>query len=270
MEHLLLEQGTVNFDGTSAQTIGAYTYNNLTVDNLASATIASPGITVNGILDLQAGIVNNINPITLNGTSRSEGGSTTSPLPVEMTSFTAVMKGTSALLKWSTATETNNYGFQIERSVEGSQIWVKTAFVSGAGTSNSPRTYSYEDKNLAPGVYIYRIKQVDNNGTTSIYNANDLPKVDAGKSNAFQLCGNYPNPFNPSTEIRFSVPQDGYASLNIYNMIGQEITTLFSGNAKAGHYISVTFNASHMASGIYFARLQYNGHSLVQRMLLTK
>jgi hypothetical protein len=194
----------------------------------------------------------------------------TGGLPVEMTSFTAILQGTSALLKWTTATETNNSGFQIERSVDGSGVWAKVAFVNGAGTSNAPKSYSYEDKNLAPGTYIYRIKQVDNDGTTTIYNPNELPKVDAGVSNAFQLCGNYPNPFNPSTKMQFSVPQDGYASLKVYNMLGQEVATLFSGNAIAGHYIPVTFNASRFASGIYFARLQYNGKSLVQRMLLTK
>jgi hypothetical protein len=191
-------------------------------------------------------------------------------LPVEMTSFTAVLQGTSALLKWATATETNNSGFQIERSIEGSSVWAEVAFVKGAGTSSSPKTYSYEDKNLAPGKYVYRIKQIDNDGTTTIYNPNALPRVDAGASNALQLGGNYPNPFNPTTNIQFSVPQDGYASLKVYNMIGQEVATLFSGMAKAGHYIPATFNASRLASGIYFARLQYSGKSLVQRMLLTK
>jgi hypothetical protein len=190
-------------------------------------------------------------------------------LPVELTSFTAVLQGTSALLKWATATETNNSGFQIERSVEGSGVWAEVAFVNGAGTSSSPKTYSYEDKNLAPGAYIYRIKQIDNDGTFEYYTAN-MPKVDAGVSNTLQLGGNYPNPFNPTTNIQFSVPQDGYASLKVYNILGQEVATLFSGMAKTGHYIQTTFDASRLASGIYFARLQYSGKSLVQRMLLTK
>jgi hypothetical protein len=191
-------------------------------------------------------------------------------LPVEMTSFTASLQGTSALLNWATATETNNSGFQIERSIEGSNVWAEVAFINGAGTSSSQKIYSYEDKNLAPGMYVYRIKQIDNDGTATIYNPNALPKVDAGVSNAFQLGGNYPNPFNPSTNLQFSVPQDGYASLKVYNMLGQEVATLFSGMARTGHFIPATFNASRLASGIYFARLQYNGKSLVQRMLMTK
>jgi hypothetical protein len=191
-------------------------------------------------------------------------------LPVEMTFFTASLQNTSALLKWSTATETNNAGFQIERRLEGADEWVKIKFIYGAGTSNVPKSYSYEDKNLAPGIYIYRIKQIDNDGTETLYIPNELPKVDVGTSNTLQLYGNYPNPFNPSTEIRFSVPQDGYASLKVYNIVGQEVATLFAGVAKAGHYIPVMFHASDLASGVYFSRLQYNSKSVMQRMLLTK
>jgi hypothetical protein len=264
--------GTVIYNGSSAQVVAPYIYNNLTIDNASGASLTDTTI-VNGILTLDSGVLDNaIFPVVLgpSGSVDYAGGSLNSPLPVEMTSFSAVLQGTTALLKWSTATETNNAGFQIERSVEGSGVWAKVAFVNGAGTSSSPKVYSYEDKNLAPGTYIYRIKQVDNDGTTTMYNANDLPKVDAGKSSAFQLCGNYPNPFNPTTTIQFSVPQDGYASLKVYNMLGQEVATLFSGMAKAGHYIPATFNASRFASGIYFARLQYNNQSLVQRMLMTK
>ena len=193
-----------------------------------------------------------------------------SVLPVQLVSFTASLQGTTALLNWATATETNNAGFQIERSIDGSSVWVNVVFVNGAGTSSSPKAYSYEDKNLAPGKYVYRIKQIDNDGKTTIYNSNALPKVDAGVSNTLQLGGNYPNPFNPSTNLQFSVPQDGYASLKVYNVLGQEVATLFSGMAKAGHYIPATFNASRLASGMYFARLQYGGKNLIQKMLMTK
>jgi hypothetical protein len=199
-------------------------------------------------------------------------GNLVAPLPVEMTSFTAVMRGTSALLNWSTATEVNNNGFEIERrAVNGEQVtvnsWIKVGFVPGAGTSNSPKSYSFQDAQLAPGAYVYRIKQIDNDGSFK-YSAST--QVDAGVSNALKLGGNYPNPFNPTTNIQFSVPENGYASLKVYNMLGQEVATLFSGMATAGHYIPATFNASRLASGIYFARLQFNGKSLVQRMLLTK
>jgi hypothetical protein len=261
------------FNGTSIQATGLLmptTVNNLTSAN-AIGVMLSQATTVNGILTFQSGWLDNSTPHTItlgpSGSVVSAGGTLFVPLPVEMTSFTAVMQGSSALLKWTTATETNNAGFQIERSVVGSSIWADVAFVNGVGTSNSPISYLYEDKNLYNGGYVYRIKQIDNiGGGTEYFYAN----ADIGASKGFQLCGNYPNPFNPSTNMQFSVPATGYASLKAYNMLGQEVVTLFSGTAKAGHYISATFNASRLASGIYFARLQYNGKSLVQRMLLTK
>jgi hypothetical protein len=195
-------------------------------------------------------------------------------LPVEMTSFTASMQSAnSAMLKWSTATEVNNSGFEIERrSTNGEQStvnsWQKVGFVAGAGTSNSQKEYTYQDVNLAPGVYVYRIKQIDNNGAFKYSASTQVDAGVAGKN--FELLRNYPNPFNPTTNMQFSVPQDGYASLKVYNMLGQEIATLFDGMAQAGHYIPATFDGSRFASGIYFSRLQYNGKSLVQRMLMTK
>jgi len=189
-------------------------------------------------------------------------------LPVEMASFTASMQNAnSAVLRWSTATEVNNLGFEVERRADGSSTWIKVGYVAGAATSSSPKDYSFQDASLAPGVYIYRIKQIDNDGTFR-YSAST--QVDAGVSKGFELLSNYPNPFNPETNIRFSVPENGFATLKVFNMLGQEVATLFSGMATAGHYIPATFNAGGLASGVYFSRLDFNGKSIVQRMLMTK
>jgi hypothetical protein len=98
---------------------------------------------------------------------------------------------------------------------------------------------------------------------TSVDKADQVPHV-------FMLSQNYPNPFNPTTTIKFTVPKDGMATLTVYNLLGQKVATLFDGMAQAGHYILATFNGSRFASGVYFYRLQYNGKSLVQRMLMTK
>ncbi len=195
-------------------------------------------------------------------------GSVSASLPVEMASFTAsVQNASNAILRWSTATEVNNNGFEVERRAENSSTWVKLGFITGAGTSTSPREYSYQDVNLAPGVYVYRLKQIDNSGAYKYF---ATTQVDAGVAKGFELLGNYPNPFNPETNIRFSVPENGFASLKVFDMLGQEVATLFSGMAQAGHYIPATFNAGKLASGIYFSRLEYNGKSIVQRMVLTK
>jgi hypothetical protein len=189
-------------------------------------------------------------------------------LPVEMTSLTGSAQGTNrAILRWSTATETNNSGFAVERRAEGSNAWTQVAFIAGAGTSSSPKEYSYQDTKLAAGVYFYRLKQIDNTGA---FKYSSSVEVNVGVAGKVLQMGNYPNPFNPSTEIQFSVPEDGFATLKVFNMLGQEVATLFSGVAKAGHYMSATFNASRFASGVYLSRLEYNGKSMVQRMLLAK
>jgi hypothetical protein len=86
----------------------------------------------------------------------------------------------------------------------------------------------------------------------------------------FKLFNNYPNPFNPSTQIRFSVPKDGFTSLKVMNILGQEVATLFEGNAKSGNILEVTFNAKNLSSGIYFARLQQEGKISIQKMNLIK
>jgi len=193
---------------------------------------------------------------------------TNAPLPVEMTSFTASMQNaTIAILHWHTATEQDNLGFEVERRAENTTAWTKVGYVAGSGTSNSPKDYTYQDVNLAPGVYVYRLKQIDIDGNFK-YVA--TTQVDAGLSKGFELLSNYPNPFNPETNIRFSVPENGFATLKVFNMLGQEVATLFSGIAQAGHYIPATFDAGRLSSGVYFSRLEYNGKSIVQRMVLTK
>jgi beta-glucosidase len=108
--------------------------------------------------------------------------------------------------------------------------------------------------------------QVTIAGSTSVNSSNATQSLPV----AFRLEQNYPNPFNPTTKIRFSVPEDGFVSLKVYNVLGQVVATLFEGPAKSGHYISVTFDATANASGVYFSRLEYNGRSIVQRMLFTK
>jgi hypothetical protein len=213
--------------------------------------------------------------LNLSSTNLSPAPTLTAPinitgetLPVELTSMTvAAIGANSAKINWSTVTETNNSGFAVERRAEGSNAWSQVAFIAGAGTSSSAKQYSYQDDKVGAGVFYYRLKQIDNTGAFKYSSSVEVNVGVAGK--VFQM-GNYPNPFNPSTEIQFSVPEDGFATLKVFNMLGQEVATLFSGVAKAGHFVSATFNASRFASGVYLSRLEYNGKSMVQRMLLAK
>jgi len=195
--------------------------------------------------------------VTLNGLS---------VLPVEMMSFTATANRLNAELRWSTATEVNNYGFEIERRQTGS--WATVGFVEGAGTSSSPRDYSYTDKSLSPGRYTYRIKQIDNTGSFLYKNS---AEVEIGlTAKVFELASNYPNPFNPSTTIQFTLGNDGMTSLQVYNMLGQKVATLFQGAAEAGKMYQVTLDASNLPSGLYFAKLESGNQHTIQKMVLLK
>ncbi|MGA9408291.1 MAG: T9SS type A sorting domain-containing protein, partial [Bacteroidota bacterium] len=188
-------------------------------------------------------------------------------LPVELTSFTVTSSNSTAILAWKTATEVNNAGFDIERRLVSSEQWTKIGTVPGAGTSNSPHTYSYTDKIETAGTYSYRLKQVDHNGAF-VYS--QAVQVTVAAPKVLALSQNYPEPFNPSTTIQFTLPSDGHATLKVYNVLGQEVATLFNGEATAGSNHQVQFDASNLSSGIYFSRLDFGGRMQVKKMLLLK
>lgn len=191
-------------------------------------------------------------------------------LPVELTSFTATAEGSSVIMQWTTATETNNAGFQIERNLEGTDEWVTVIFINGSGTSSAPKSYSYEDKNLPSGTYTYRMKQIDNCGTVTLYHPNEMPKVTIASKKTIHLSDNYPNPFNPSTTIVFTLPEDGFVSLKVYNIVGQQVATLVEGSVKAGRSNKVTFDASKLSSGIYFSVMEFGNQRLIKKMTYMK
>jgi uncharacterized protein (DUF2141 family) len=192
------------------------------------------------------------------------------PLPVELVLLAARATGSNAELRWNTATEVNNYGFEIERRTVGSDQWMKIGFVKGAGTSNSPKEYSYTDTKLVAGRYVYRLKQVDNDGTFS-YSQSVEVEV-GGVPNEFSLFQNYPNPFNPSTVIQFDLPDRGQqhaVSLQIFDLLGREVATLLNEKMQAGPH-QVTWNASNMPSGVYLYRLQAGTFTETKKLTLLK
>jgi len=198
-------------------------------------------------------------------------------LPVELVSFSAKGTNTSVELKWSTATEVNNYGFEIEKrmmkdeggsaKLEESIGWETIGFVEGAGNSNTAREYSYTDSKLNAGKYSYRLKQIDRDGK---FEYSQEVEVNIAAPLVFELKQNYPNPFNPTTTIEFTIPSDGLTTLKIYNVIGQEVATLVNEELKAGTYHQVIFNARGLASGVYFARLYSTNQTQLKKLLLMK
>ena len=188
------------------------------------------------------------------------------PLPVELTSFIAAVKNNSVTLNWKTATETNNYGFNIERKSNGGE-WNRIGFISGSGNSNSIKEYNFIDNNLYGGGsnFCYRLKQIDNNGT---FEYSDIVEVEIVPAQ-FELSQNYPNPFNPGTSIRFSMPVQTQLKINIYNMLGELVKTVTDGLYEAGYY-NLSFDASELSSGTYIYRLESRGFIQSKKMTLVK
>ena len=187
--------------------------------------------------------------------------------PVELASFTAKQSENRIYLEWTTKTETNNKGFEVERKSKNSN-WEKTAFIAGHGTSAKPNIYYFTDQQLQQGTeeYYYRLKQIDFDGTFTYSNE---VKVETRVIKNYELFQNFPNPFNPSTTIRFNQPMAGKTTLKIYNLIGQEVAVLIDKHLQQGSY-SVEWKTDNMPSGIYIYKLQTGSVSLSKKMIFIK
>jgi Secretion system C-terminal sorting domain len=224
----------------------------VTTDLVADDTIATVCLRQGG----QAYTVQ-IDGITI-GTSWNE------VVPVELTSFTANIRNGNVVLNWSTATEVNNSGFEIQR--KSGNEFEAIGFVSGRGTTTETQHYFYTDNNVTNGTYTYRLKQVDFDGS---YAFSEEVNLDVNSPVKFELGQNYPNPFNPSTKISFSIPQNSQVTLDIYNLLGQKVKTLVQGFMQAGKH-TINFDASGFNSGIYFYKIQAGSFSEVRKMTLLK
>jgi hypothetical protein len=190
-------------------------------------------------------------------------------VPVELTSFAAASNGEDVELSWTTATETNNQGFEIERASSSTtpvQEWVNVGYVAGFGTTTEPKAYSFIDSELEAGNYTYRLKQIDFDGTFSY---SDEVNVEVEIPIVYALEQNYPNPFNPSTTIKYSIPEEGFVKLAVYNMLGEEVATIVNASQKAGRY-EVNFNATGLASGVYVYRIEAANFVSAKKLMLMK
>jgi hypothetical protein len=186
-------------------------------------------------------------------------------VPVELISFTGFYNVGTITLNWTTATELNNFGFEIERrSKEGQFITI--GYVEGNGTTTEPQEYSYKDKNAGTGIYYYRLKQIDFGGQ---YEYSDEIKVKVNGPLTFTLEQNYPNPFNPSTTIKYVVSSSQFVSLKVYDVLGDEIAILVNEEKPSGNY-EVEYNASSLPSGVYFYQLKSGSFVETKKMLLLK
>jgi hypothetical protein len=192
----------------------------------------------------------------LNEFSTFTGGEQGS-MPVELTSFVSSVSGRDAKLNWSTASEENNSGFDIERQISSSNNWTKIGFAKGNGTTHNTTNYSFADSKLNSGKYNYRLKQIDNNGNFKYYSLSGT--IEIGLPNKYNLSQNYPNPFNPVTKIDYDLPRDSKISIKLYDITGREIMTLVNARQVAGNY-TIQVNANNLSSGIYIYSMVANSN----------
>ncbi|HMU44236.1 MAG TPA: T9SS type A sorting domain-containing protein, partial [Ignavibacteriaceae bacterium] len=201
---------------------------------------------------------------------------------VELTSFTGFVNEDKVNLNWATATEVNNYGFEVERNTplsplsrgEAADVWEKIGFVYGSGNSNSPKNYSFIDDNVSAGSYLYRLKQIDNDGKFEYSKTVDVSII---KPDAFTLEQNYPNPFNPATKIKYTIPSvtlrqaqgDVLVSLKVFDVLGNEAAVLVNETQQPGNY-EVEFKAEKLSSGVYYYRLQAGSFVETKKMIFLK
>ncbi|HQJ45082.1 MAG TPA: immune inhibitor A, partial [Ignavibacteriaceae bacterium] len=186
-------------------------------------------------------------------------------IPVELISFTSSVINNTVTLNWITATELNNSGFEIQRSVNKDE-WASIGFVTGFGTSTDIHRYSFTDTSPLEGFSYYRLKQIDFDGTSEYSN---IVEVTYGAVSDFALEQNYPNPFNPSTKINYSIKEKGNVELKIFDLLGSEIATLVNTEQNAGHY-EVYFDASGLSSGIYLYTIKSGSFVQARKMVLLK
>jgi len=185
------------------------------------------------------------------------GESGVHPLPVELSAFNMTTSGKSVSFQWTTATEKNNYGFQIERTLYSIEKnpeseFTVLGFVQGNGNSNSPKYYTFADESVEPGIYYYRIKQIDNDGKFRYIKS---VEVNVEIPADYTLLQNYPNPFNPMTTISYSLPEESNVTIKIFNTLGNEVGTIVNERQNTGSY-NVSYNAMSLSSGVYFYRIE--------------
>ena len=244
----------------------------LAVLALSGITLAQSSIVyeTGATIEVTAGADICADNITIIGTYTGDGTKCNGPLPVELSTFTANISGGVVNLVWKTETEVNNFGFEIERKAGNFQSpsskFEKIGFINGNGNSNSPKEYFFKDEKPSGGnKFSYRLKQIDNDGQ---FEYSDIVEVEI-IPNKFELSQNFPNPFNPSTTIRFSLPIQTQLKINIYNLLGELVKTISQGMYEAGYY-KITFDAEGLSSGTYIYRLESNNFTETKKMILIR
>lgn len=197
-------------------------------------------------------------------------------LPVELVAFYGETNNADISLHWNTATEINSNSYEIERKELSGKMWLAIGSLHAYFLSNSPKSYSFIDRNLKPGRYQYRLKMIDNDGS---FKYSKTVEVQAKLSVGLELCQNYPNPFNPSTRINYKIPFDSDVLIEVFNVLGIKVAQLVNEFQEAGYYhveFNPTLGNTAVSSGIYYYKITANdirtGNSLnvLKKMIFLK
>jgi hypothetical protein len=198
------------------------------------------------------------------------------PLPIQLASFSATVRGGGrVLLAWATLSETNNYGFEVEKSADSTMSFraVPNSFIPGHGTTLEPHHYAFTDSSASQGRWWYRLKQIDLNATVHFTDSISVNVLTDVRENPipteFALQQNYPNPFNPSTTIHYSTPRTSFVTLTVYNTLGQQVSQLVNEQQQAGYH-DVVFRGDRLASGVYFYRIKAGDFIATRKLLYLK
>ncbi len=198
-------------------------------------------------------------------------------LPVQLASFIGIFLGENSVkLEWETISEINNFGFYVEKYNHTTSIFetIESSFQPGFGSTLLPQRYSWIDENAVGTNLQYRLKQIDNDGLVNYFgpimiNPTSIRSTISAPTE-FILHQNYPNPFNSSTQIKFSVDKTARTTLEIFNILGQKVETLFDEVAETGRYYTVNFDAVNLTTGVYYYKLQNENRSQIKKLLFLK
>lgn len=219
-------------------------------------TILAPNATYtlqNGAVDGQV-FVRNLDAFNKSGETHNVPfcGDTETLLPVELTSFNATADGADVLLRWTTASETNNAGFSVEMKRPAAADFTTLEFVDGHGTTESPQAYTFRLANLDPSIHTFRLKQIDYDGT---FEYSPEVEVVIGMESSFSIEAPYPNPANPTAHFRFAVAREQAVRVELYDVRGRMVQHVYEGTPAAGQVQDLTINGSLLPSGLYLVRV---------------
>ncbi len=189
-------------------------------------------------------------------------------LPVELTALEALHSHAGVVVRWETASETNNAGFSVEyRAAAAEALWQTAGFVEGNGTTAEAQQYAHTVAGLVPGAYRFRLKQVDFDGTEHL---SPEVEVQVEMDAPFLLAPVHPNPFHTAARLTFAVRAPVPVTLALYNALGQQVRTLYSGTPEAGQAQTVRLEGADLPSGLYFVRLTGPGILATRQLTLVR